>query len=372
MQVHKIRAGYIRITNTSVTKIITAVLSNWNHTWTFSRCNRLHHGLLRRPTMIASAPIIVKRFKSNDKIKNLITVGAILEEALQTKQKDSFHQAIDKFNARDRQRRGHVDFIYSALSLIDKFELEQDIETYNKLLDVFPKDRFVNRSWLDVVWPKPHPQIDCALDVLTKMEEEGILPNEDTYRILYDVFGRKSFPLQKAQRIEYWFTRFKDINPYKLPSPVPTDPIELGSIALQRIAGSDGVITIYEHDKKNGEDKFLLAIQSPNQKQFLTNYDTSKPLLVEGPFRVWLSKYPQYYYVLRAHASVQIGEEKNEEGLVVGTCMLRGNNMSMLNLWIDRLRKEISQLSNVEIIFDINHSQSVPITAEDNAIEIER
>lgn len=249
MQVYRNRT--FNITSTRFAYIIRAALSIWHPTPTllhYTRHARLHQGNRQRNKIMASTTIMVnnKRFKSNDKIKNLMTVTAILDQALKTKERDSFHLAIDKFNARDRQRRGHVDFIYSALSLIDKFGLQQDIETYNKLLDVFPRDRFVNRSWFDIVWPKPHPQIDCALEVLTKMEEEGVIPDNDTYEILYEVFGEKNFPLQKAQRIQYWFTRFKDINPYKLPSPVPTDPIELGSIALQRIAGSDGVITIYE------------------------------------------------------------------------------------------------------------------------------
>lgn len=245
------RNATLDITGNRFVKIVTAVLSTGHPTPTFLHYAghaRLYQGNKQRNKIMPSTLVMVnsKRFESSDKMKNLMTVTAILDEALITRQKDSFHRAIDKFNARDRQRRGHVDFIYSALSVIDKFGLEQDVETYNKLLDVFPKDRFVNRSWFDVVWPKPHPQIDCALEVLTKMEEEAVIPNSDTYKILNDVFGRKNFPLQKAQRIEYWFTRFKDINPYKLPSPVPTDPIELGSIALQRIAGSDGIITIYE------------------------------------------------------------------------------------------------------------------------------
>ena len=48
--------------------------------------------------------------------------------------------------------------------------------------------------------------------------------------------------------------------------------------------------------------------------------------------------------------------------------MLRGDSISMLNLWIDRLRKEISQLSNAEIIFDVSHASLTPIHGEDNVI----
>ncbi|MEE6528643.1 hypothetical protein FKM82_031233, partial [Ascaphus truei] len=42
------------------------------------------------------------------------------------------------------------------------------------------------------------------------------------------------------------------------------------------------------------------GIQSPDQISLLSSHDPSLPVLVEGPFPLWLKKTCVYYYVLRA------------------------------------------------------------------------
>lgn len=156
--------------------------------------------------------------------------------------KEQFANALRDYVAKEKFRRGHVSFIAVALHRMDEFSLEKDLETYNMLLNVFPKKKFHNRNIFDALWPKPLPQVELALNLLQKMEDNGIRPEVTTYDILVEIFGRVSLPVTKCLRIAYWFDRYEDIDPYEIKVGLPTDPVELSKIALQRIAGTNGIL----------------------------------------------------------------------------------------------------------------------------------
>ena len=59
-------------------------------------------------------------------------------------------------------------FITFALHQLEEFGLQEDLLTYNRLIDIFPRDRFKPRTMLDAFWPKPYPQTDVALNILQK------------------------------------------------------------------------------------------------------------------------------------------------------------------------------------------------------------
>ncbi|MEQ2202604.1 hypothetical protein XENOCAPTIV_008212, partial [Xenoophorus captivus] len=74
-----------------------------------------------------------------------------------------------------------------------------------------------------------------------------IMPNTETKVLLVQIFGEKSHPMRKYQRIMYWFPKFKHINPFPLPQPLPEDPVDLAHLSLTRIANDlDARITIYQ------------------------------------------------------------------------------------------------------------------------------
>ena len=156
--------------------------------------------------------------------------------------RDQFSLAVDQYLKREKYRRGHVGFIHLALQRMDEFGLQNDLTTYNKLLDVFPKDRFKPRRMLDALWPRSLPQMELALELLTKMEENGVNPSLETYQIVKDVFGGMSFPIQKCIRLMYLFDKYENADPYRIKGELPTDPVELARLALKRIAGSNGQI----------------------------------------------------------------------------------------------------------------------------------
>lgn len=155
---------------------------------------------------------------------------------------DQFSMAVDQFLIREKYRKGHVAFIRLALQRMDEFGLERDLETYNKLLQIFPKGRFKPRRMLDALWPRSLPQMELALDLLTKMEDNGVNPNLKTYQIIKDVFGGMSFPFQKCVRLMYLFDKYENADPYKIQGELPSNPVELARLTLRRIAGDDGKI----------------------------------------------------------------------------------------------------------------------------------
>ena len=158
-------------------------------------------------------------------------------------QREQFSLALKEFIKREKFLRGHVDFITLALRRMGEFGLQQDLLSYNRLLDIFPKDRFKPKNLLDAVWPRPLPQIELALRLLTKMEEHGVRPDYTTYDLLCEVFGKTSLPVEKCQRLAYWFDRYENADPYQIKGALPEAQIELSRLTLQRVCGKGGVVT---------------------------------------------------------------------------------------------------------------------------------
>lgn len=176
-----------------------------------------------------------------DKVKTLTNCppSAILDQAKLLSglhRADQFKHAMLEFKARDKYMRGHMRFISLTLSRMEDFGLQANLMTYNRVLDMFPKGRYNNKTLLDAVWPKPHPQIDLALKVLTRMEEWGVRPDNVTYTILVEIFGRDSPPVDKCKRIAYWFDRFESSDPYEVKGSLPDRLEDLGMLILSRIA----------------------------------------------------------------------------------------------------------------------------------------
>lgn len=75
----------------------------------------------------------------------------------------------------------------------------------------------------------------------------GIMPNVETKVSLVQIFGEKSHPMRKYQRIMYWFPKFKHINPFPIPQQLPEDPVDLARFSLTRIANDlDAKVTVYQ------------------------------------------------------------------------------------------------------------------------------
>lgn len=89
------------------------------------------------------------------------------------KTKATFEKAIDVYVKSDVRRRGHVEFIYAALKKMPEFGVERDLAVYNKLLDVFPKEVFVARNYIQRMFNHYPRQQECGVQLLEQMENYG-------------------------------------------------------------------------------------------------------------------------------------------------------------------------------------------------------
>lgn len=89
------------------------------------------------------------------------------------KTKATFQKAIDVYIKSDVRRRGHVEFIYAALKKMPEFGVERDLAIYNKLLDVFPKEVFVPRNFIQRMFNHYPRQQECGVQLLEQMENYG-------------------------------------------------------------------------------------------------------------------------------------------------------------------------------------------------------
>lgn len=93
--------------------------------------------------------------------------------ASEVKTKATFNKVVDVFIKRDVRRRGHVEFIYAALKKMPEFGVEKDLVVYNKLLDVFPKEVFVPRNFIQRMFNHYPRQQECGVQLLEQMENYG-------------------------------------------------------------------------------------------------------------------------------------------------------------------------------------------------------
>jgi len=187
----------------------------------------------------------------------------------EVKTKATFNKVVDVFIRGDVRRRGHVEFIYAALRKMPEFGVERDLAVYHRLLDVFPKELFVPRNFIQRMFNHYPRQQECGVQLLEQMENyggclwaeltealqwiglndcvSGIMPNMETKVLLVQIFGEKGHPVRKYQRLMYWFPRFKHVNPFPIPQHLPEDPVDLARFSLTRIANDrDARATVHQ------------------------------------------------------------------------------------------------------------------------------
>ncbi|XP_071782214.2 evolutionarily conserved signaling intermediate in Toll pathway, mitochondrial [Centroberyx gerrardi] len=364
------------------------VLSN-----THSQVLRRFHG---SPACPKSRRPVPSDFVEAKKDKSLVAHDDLFERvAKEAKTKATFSKVVDVFNKRDVRRRGHVEFIYAALKKMAEFGVERDLVVYNKLLDVFPKEIFVPRNFIQRMFNHYPRQQECGVQVLEQMENYGIMPNVETKVLLVQIFGEKSHPMRKYQRLMYWFPKFKHINPFPVPLQLPEDPVDLARLSLTRIAGDrDAKVTVYQMPctdiTETGEEitlPHIVGIQSPDQIELLARHNTSRPVFVEGPFPLWLRKTCVYYYILRAEPvpldekveepydpercfdfplqlnldlQRDLGDDESfdmedvDEGPVFAMCMTSQGDQATLNQWISGLQQANPVLGRVPTLFRLD------------------
>ena len=191
--------------------------------------------------------------KQTEEVQTIRSPDSVLHPDLMSSQKplverkEQFSRAVDEFKRREKYSKGHVEFIKAAMTRMEELDLQKDIEVYNRIISIFPEGRFVPKRMLDAIWPRSIPQLELSLEILTKMEENGIRPNQETYNLLNLIFGKMSLPVQKCIRIAYLFDKYEFADPYKYYyGDLPTDPVKLSTFILHRITAGKGQVTVHK------------------------------------------------------------------------------------------------------------------------------
>lgn len=73
----------------------------------------------------------------------------------------------------EKYRSGHVEFINTAIKHLDEFGVNEDLDTYKKLIQVLPAGKFVPQNYIQSEFMHYPKQQQCIIDLLQKMEDNG-------------------------------------------------------------------------------------------------------------------------------------------------------------------------------------------------------
>ncbi|XP_047343286.1 evolutionarily conserved signaling intermediate in Toll pathway, mitochondrial [Vespa velutina] len=249
---------------------------------------------------------IAQNLYKEEETKKSNTLMISLFENAKEKRKETFIDII-RIYEQEKYKRGQIAFIKLALKYMKDYGINKDIEVYKALLNIFPKGPYIPKNYFNVVFKYYPKHQDTAIDLLQQMEDNNIIPDEEIQDILLNIFGKHGRPLKKLWRMLYWMPKFKNLNPWPVPIPVPTDPKILARIAIQKISSVDVTTLISEFETKDIEesieDTWIISAMSPIQKDLVAQHFKLRkdlPMYVEGPFKIWIANQSVDYFILRS------------------------------------------------------------------------
>lgn len=312
-------------------------------------------------------------------------------ESIEDKKKDAFLEVIRTYES-EKHRRSHLIFIKLALKYMKMFGVHKDLESYKKILNIFPKGPYVPTNYFQLLI-KYYPQHqDTAVDLLEQMEMNGVIPDREVEQMLLNIFGKHGLPLKKCARMLYWMSKFSNLNPWPVPRPVPKDPKILARLAIKKISSVDVMSVISEVETQDIEDTeehventWIISAISLNQKDLLVRHsrlNKNKPIYVEGPFKVWVADQSVDYFVLRGNPEqttkkhedisditkiplpfwktkeiiVEPTVHQQEDGIYFAVCATGTSSKDSAASWIRYLQKENPVLKEIPVLIKLASS----------------
>jgi len=91
---------------------------------------------------------------------------------VQEKTKKTFLDMLKMYKM-EKYRSGNVEFINTAIKHLDDFAVNEDLETYKKIIQVLPAGKFVPQNYLQAEFMHYPKHQQCIIDLLQKMEDNG-------------------------------------------------------------------------------------------------------------------------------------------------------------------------------------------------------
>ncbi|XP_035433024.2 evolutionarily conserved signaling intermediate in Toll pathway, mitochondrial [Spodoptera frugiperda] len=343
----------------------------------------LGHFLRSRPSMM-----MFKRWESSEPEKRVTIHDPFYSQP--QKNKETYLEVVKMFEGRDNRRRGHVEFIYAALARMKEFGVQKDLEVYKALVEVLPKGKFIPKNIFQAEFMHYPKQQQCAVDLLEQMEDNKVMPDTEMEQMLLNIFGARGIPLRKFWRMMYWMPKFRNLSPWYLPEQLPNDTTELAKLAIQRITSvdPDTKIEIWQTEEIEASlDKtWVVSAQSEAQKILLAEQPTDDPLVVKGPFNIYLREQVVNYFLLIGKIRPEIKDNtdpddvsniekprgipgligtttlpavrqtvhEQDDGTIVSVCATGTSSRDSLLSWIRLLEKYGNpQLSSIPVIFTL-------------------
>lgn len=316
-----------------------------------------------------------------------------------------FIEAVDIYKQKSETvhhsglRRGHIEFITQALSRMKDLGVHRDLACYKALIQVFPEDIMVPTTAYQVEFYHYPVQQDKAKDILEQMEENTLIPDQETRDLLEARFGKQTHVIRKVRRMIYWMRKFQNANPYKLPHHLPLDPIKLAILALKKMSVDlENEIKVFKVTD-DGEKIFIASAQSPLQREMIKKHSETVPLYVEGGFPIWLRDKRLTHFILKADSDPKLfkyptKEEQDEEdlefetifdseepsslapmpnvhqqddGTILGMCITETSTKDSLISWIRCLQEDNPSLDKIPIVFALKQAEEgviMPVNEE--------
>ncbi|KAM6100919.1 evolutionarily conserved signaling intermediate in Toll pathway, mitochondrial [Pterocles gutturalis] len=313
----------------------------------------------------------------------------------------AFAAALSALEQAPGRRVGRLELVAAALAAMPALGVTREREAYHRLLRLLPRGPWVPRGPLQrLLAPFPQQQ-ECGLQILEQMERYGVMPDAETRFLLLGVFGPRSRPVRKCQRMLYWLPRLRHVDPHPLPARLPPPGLAAARLGLRRIANDpDARVTLYqrpvpeEGDDEGSVQPYIVGAQSPEQQVLLARHGPARPVFVEGPFLLWLRSTRLHYYVLRGdplpphlrdpppdperslyyplHLDLDLERgpwddedfdvDEVEEGPVFALCMAGAGDRRTLGKWITGLQEANPVLGHTPVIFRLQEGDPLPST----------
>jgi evolutionarily conserved signaling intermediate in Toll pathway len=251
-------------------------------------------------------------FEDEERDINLISLHEkYFDDNIKDKNYENFLIAIEAYKNLNPNRNLYIDFIYGALLKIKEYDAHDKLETYRKLLELFPKGplKYTN-LWQRDNMHFPRHQF-CALKILEEMERNKVMPDTKLGQLACDIFGDWSTVVKKIRRQLYWLPKFKYANKYPFNKNLK-DPLDLAMEALKRMTTSVDIETkIFLHEEPKND--WITWSISPKQIELLKKHNKEVPIYVEGPYFIWLDKHLIDYFILKSDTNDSIYLNKLEK-----------------------------------------------------------